>query len=56
MTTSDKDTILFQVIIDRGLQYFDQDSKTDQTFKVALTPRLEFIYPEDTIPTAHKKV
>lgn len=41
---------------DRGLQYFDQDSKTDQTFKVALTPRLEFIYPEDTIPTAHKKV
>ena len=25
-------------------------------FKVALTPRLEFIYPEDRIPTAHKKV
>lgn len=41
---------------DRGLQYFDQDSKADQTFKVSLTPRLEFIYPEDTIPTAHKKV
>ena len=41
---------------DRGLQYFDQDSKTDQIFKVSLTPRLEFIYPEDTIPTAHKKV
>ena len=41
---------------DRGLQYFDQDSKTDQIFKVALTPRLEFIYPEDRIPTAHKKV
>ncbi|MDB0075340.1 mucin-binding protein [Streptococcus gwangjuense] len=41
---------------DRGLQYFDQDSKADQTFKVALTPRLEFVYPEDTIPTAHKKV
>lgn len=41
---------------DRGLQYFDQDSKTDQVFKVSLTPRLEFIYPEDTIPTAHKKV
>jgi len=41
---------------DRGLQYFDQDSKTDQTFKVTLTPRLEFIYPEDRIPTAHKKV
>ena len=41
---------------DRGLQYFDQDSKTGQIFKVALTPRLEFIYPEDRIPTAHKKV
>ncbi len=41
---------------DRGLQYFDEDSKTDQIFKVSLTPRLEFIYPEDTIPTAHKKV
>ena len=41
---------------DRGLQFFDQDSKTDQTFKVALTPRLEFIYPEDRIPIAHKKV
>lgn len=41
---------------DRGLQYFDQDSKTDQIFKVALTPRLEFIYPEDRLPTAHKKV
>ncbi|ORO92272.1 mucin-binding protein [Streptococcus mitis] len=41
---------------DRGLQYFDQDSQTDQIFKVSLTPRLEFIYPEDTIPTAHKKV
>ena len=41
---------------DRGLQYFDQDSKADQTFKVSLTPRLEFVYPEDTIPTAHKKV
>ncbi len=41
---------------DRGLQYFDQDSKTDQIFKVSLTPRLEFIYPEDRIPTAHKKV